>query len=212
MNARAAELVAGGTERMPRAGGQIYVDLDLSVRSLPPRQLARGWPGCAPSQRRPVSGLREIRGRFGAEAMRFVDSRLGRQLRLRGMNTRVVQPGLPHPVTASHEAGPRPALDNPSGKFAGTTATRRPYRGTVAAAGRSGNVSEPGLGHKGHERPRLLTAVEHVVAHLISRSRRTRTCGLAASTASGTRSRAARCSPGPAAGLTLATSRQAFTP
>ena len=31
--------------------------------------------------------------RFGAEAMRFVDSRAGRQLRLRGMNARVVVSG-----------------------------------------------------------------------------------------------------------------------
>lgn len=35
MNARAAELVAGGTDRMPLAGDQIYVDLDLSVGNLP---------------------------------------------------------------------------------------------------------------------------------------------------------------------------------
>ena len=35
MNARAAELVAGGTDLMPLAGDQIYVDLDLSVSNLP---------------------------------------------------------------------------------------------------------------------------------------------------------------------------------
>ena len=35
--------------------------------------------------------------RFGGEAMRFVNSRLGRQLRLRGMNAQVVQPGLVRP-------------------------------------------------------------------------------------------------------------------
>ena len=35
MNARAAELVAGGPDRMPLAGDQIYVDLDLSVGNLP---------------------------------------------------------------------------------------------------------------------------------------------------------------------------------
>jgi hypothetical protein len=31
MNVRAAELVAGGTSRMPLAGDQLYVDLDLSA-------------------------------------------------------------------------------------------------------------------------------------------------------------------------------------
>jgi hypothetical protein len=35
MNARAAHLVACGTDRMPLAGDQLYVDLDLSVDNLP---------------------------------------------------------------------------------------------------------------------------------------------------------------------------------
>jgi hypothetical protein len=32
--------------------------------------------------------------RFGVEAMRFVNSSVGRQLRLRGINARVVQTGV----------------------------------------------------------------------------------------------------------------------
>jgi hypothetical protein len=35
MNARVAELVAGGTGRMPLAGDQLYLDLDLSLGNLP---------------------------------------------------------------------------------------------------------------------------------------------------------------------------------
>src|SRR5215475_15975450 len=35
MNARVAELVAGGTERMALAGDQVYVDFDISVANLP---------------------------------------------------------------------------------------------------------------------------------------------------------------------------------
>ena len=35
MNARVAELVAGGTDRMPLAGDQLYLDLDLSLDNLP---------------------------------------------------------------------------------------------------------------------------------------------------------------------------------
>lgn len=41
----------------------------------------------------PHLGCAKFVDRFGAEAMRFVNSRLGRQLRLRGMNTRIVVPG-----------------------------------------------------------------------------------------------------------------------
>src|ERR1700691_3787435 len=35
MNARVAELVAGGQDRMALAGDQLYVDLDLSLENLP---------------------------------------------------------------------------------------------------------------------------------------------------------------------------------
>ena len=39
MNARVAELVAGGTDRMALAGDQLYLDPDLSVGNLPPGSL-----------------------------------------------------------------------------------------------------------------------------------------------------------------------------
>jgi MOSC domain-containing protein YiiM len=32
--------------------------------------------------------------RFGADAMKFVNSPVGKQLRLRGLNAKVVQPGV----------------------------------------------------------------------------------------------------------------------
>lgn len=93
MNARVAELVAGGTERMPLCGDQLYVDLDLSVDNLPAgSMLAVGLVVLRVSEE-PHLGCAKFVERFGGEAMRFVNSRLGRQLRLRGMNTRIVVPG-----------------------------------------------------------------------------------------------------------------------
>jgi MOSC domain-containing protein YiiM len=97
MNARAAELVAGGTDRMPLAGDQIYVDLDLSVGNLPAGSLLAVGQAVLQVSDAPHTGCAKFAGRFGAEAMRFVNSRLGRQLRLRGMNAQVVQPGLVRP-------------------------------------------------------------------------------------------------------------------
>jgi MOSC domain-containing protein YiiM len=41
----------------------------------------------------PHLGCQKFVARFGLEAMRFVNSPLGKQLRLRGLNARVVQPG-----------------------------------------------------------------------------------------------------------------------
>jgi len=35
MNCRVAELIAGGTDRMPLAGAQLYIDLDLSADEHP---------------------------------------------------------------------------------------------------------------------------------------------------------------------------------
>src|SRR5271165_3845107 len=52
MNARAAELVAGGTDRMPLAGDQIYAGPRPQRRQSPGRQPARGRAGCASGQRR----------------------------------------------------------------------------------------------------------------------------------------------------------------
>ena len=93
MNARVAELVAGGTERMPLAGDQLYVDLDLSVDNLPAGSMLAVGQAVLRVSEAPHLGCAKFVERFGAEAMRFVNSRLGRQLRLRGMNTRIVVPG-----------------------------------------------------------------------------------------------------------------------
>jgi hypothetical protein len=97
MNARAAELVAGGRERMPLAGDQLYVDLDLSLDNLPAGSLLAVGQAVLRVSEAPHLGCAKFVERFGAEAMRFVNSRLGRQLRLRGMNARVVLPGIVRP-------------------------------------------------------------------------------------------------------------------
>jgi hypothetical protein len=106
MNARAAELVASGMDRMPLAGDQIYVDLDLSVSNLPAGALLAVGQAVLEVSDAPHLGCAKFVERFGAEAVRFVNSRRGRQLRLRGMNTRVVRPGLVRPgdVVTRHQA------------------------------------------------------------------------------------------------------------
>jgi MOSC domain-containing protein YiiM len=93
MNARIAELVAGGTQRMALAGDQLYLDLDLSVDNLPAHSLIRLGDAVLEVSEAPHLGCAKFVERFGAEAMQFVNSRAGRQLRLRGANTRIVVPG-----------------------------------------------------------------------------------------------------------------------
>src|SRR5215469_12923682 len=97
MNARLAELVAGGTDRMPLAGDQLYVDFDISVDNLPAGSLLTVGEAVLEVSEAPHLGCAKFVERFGTDAMRFVNSRLGRQLRLRGMNTRVLQQGVVRP-------------------------------------------------------------------------------------------------------------------
>ena len=93
MNARLIEMVAQREERWPLAGDQLYVDLDLSDENLSPgTRLAIGSAVIEVSAV-PHTGCRKFSDRFGSEALKFVNSPEGKQLHLRGINTRVVQAG-----------------------------------------------------------------------------------------------------------------------
>ncbi|MBK5298357.1 MAG: MOSC domain-containing protein [Vicinamibacteria bacterium] len=93
MNVRAAALVAQHPERWALAGDQLYVDLDLSSENLPAgTRLAIGTSVIEVTSE-PHTGCRKFVDRFGLDAMKFVNSPVGRALNLRGINARVVQPG-----------------------------------------------------------------------------------------------------------------------
>ncbi len=93
MNIRAADAIAGSRERCPLAGDQIYVDLDLGVENLPiGTRLALG-DAVIEVTPEPHTGCAKFTERFGSAAIRFVNKSPGRELRLRGVNTRVVTAG-----------------------------------------------------------------------------------------------------------------------
>jgi hypothetical protein len=96
MNARSIALVAQMEDRWPLAGDQLYVDLDLSDDNLPPG--TRLAIGSAVLEVSPVphTGCKKFSSRFGVDAMKFVNTPEGKQLHLRGINTRIVQPGTIH--------------------------------------------------------------------------------------------------------------------
>jgi MOSC domain-containing protein YiiM len=93
MNARATALVAGDRERWPLAGDQLYVDFDLSGDHLPPGTRLELGSAVLEVTADPHTGCKKFNERFGLEALKFVNSPEGRELNLRGINTRVVQPG-----------------------------------------------------------------------------------------------------------------------
>ena len=100
MNARAAAAIAGERERWPLAGDQLYVDLDLSLANLPPGSRVQIGSAVIEFSEAPHTGCAKFSARFGVDALRFVNSPTGRELRLRGANCRVVVAGTVRPGDA----------------------------------------------------------------------------------------------------------------
>jgi hypothetical protein len=97
INARLSRFVAVDPERRALAGDQLHLDLDLSEDNLPPgTRLALGSAVIEVTEI-PHMGCAKFVERFGRDAMRFVNSPTGRQLRLRGLNARVVEAGTVRP-------------------------------------------------------------------------------------------------------------------
>jgi MOSC domain-containing protein YiiM len=94
MNARCVALLAGDVDRWPLAGDQLYVDLDLSAGNLPPGTRLAIGTAVIEVTAEPHTGCSKFVERFGADAMQFVNSSERRDLHLRGINARVVRPGV----------------------------------------------------------------------------------------------------------------------
>jgi MOSC domain-containing protein YiiM len=93
MNARAVALFAVEPDRWTLAGDQLYVDFDLSEMNVPAgTRLAVGTAVLEVTDK-PHNGCAHFRRRFGEDALRFVNSPVGKDLHLRGINARVVEPG-----------------------------------------------------------------------------------------------------------------------
>jgi hypothetical protein len=94
MNARVAALVAQEKERWQLAGDQLYLDLDLSAKNLPPGTRLAIGSAVIEVTPQPHTGCKKFVSRFGVDAMKFVNSAIGKELRLRGINAKVIQPGV----------------------------------------------------------------------------------------------------------------------
>jgi hypothetical protein len=93
MNSRVLELIAGPIENWPAAGDQLYADFDLSEDNLPAStRLAIGGSVVEVSEL-PHLGCAKFTRRFGLDAFRWVNSEVGLDLKLRGINARVIESG-----------------------------------------------------------------------------------------------------------------------
>jgi hypothetical protein len=93
MNSRVIALVAQDKERWPLAGDQLFLDLDLSEENLPAGTRLSVGSAVIEVTPQPHTGCQKFVARFGLEAMKFVNSPVGRQLHLRGINAKVIEPG-----------------------------------------------------------------------------------------------------------------------
>jgi hypothetical protein len=94
MNSRVIALLASDETRWPLAGDQLYLDLDLSIAAAPVGTKLAIGSAVIEITAPPHLGCSKFQARFGSEAMKFVNSPAGRELRLRGLNARVVHPGV----------------------------------------------------------------------------------------------------------------------
>jgi len=94
MGTRAVALVAQSPDRWALAGDQLFVDLDLSGANVPAGTRLAIGTAVVEVTPQPHTGCAKFVERFGLDAMKFVNSPVGRDLNLRGINARVVRPGV----------------------------------------------------------------------------------------------------------------------
>ena len=93
MNARVGAWVAHGDISCVAAGDNFFVDLDLSERALQVGARVEIGTAILEVTAEPHLGCKKFNERFGAGALRWVNFKTLRSLRLRGVNLTVIEPG-----------------------------------------------------------------------------------------------------------------------
>jgi len=93
INRRFLQLIAVDPDRMVLAGDQLVADFDLSELNLPAGTQISIGDATLEITSQPHTGCRKFSARFGVDALRLVNSPVGRELRLRGVNAKVMNPG-----------------------------------------------------------------------------------------------------------------------
>jgi MOSC domain-containing protein YiiM len=94
MNARSAALIAGEPQNWPPAGDQLFVELSLAGDDLPAGSRLELGSALIEITAVPHTGCGKFVRRYGVDAMKFVNSPVGRELNLRGVNAKVLRGGV----------------------------------------------------------------------------------------------------------------------
>jgi hypothetical protein len=93
MSTRVLAAIEPDRSRWPLAGDQLLVDFDLSADHLPAgSRLAIGEAEVEVSAK-PHTGCAKFSARFGSDALRWINNPTGRELRMRGINCRILRGG-----------------------------------------------------------------------------------------------------------------------
>jgi len=96
MSSRVVALVSQDKSRWHLAGDQLFVDFDLSEANVPAGTKLAIGSAVIEVTAQPHTGCGKFVERFGLDAMKFVNSSEREHLHLRGINARVVRPGVLH--------------------------------------------------------------------------------------------------------------------
>jgi MOSC domain-containing protein YiiM len=94
MNTRVISLLAPDKKDWGLAGDQLFMEMDLSVENLSPGTRLSVGSAVVEVSAPPHTGCRKFVERFGLDAVKWVNSPVGRALNLRGINAKVVQSGV----------------------------------------------------------------------------------------------------------------------
>ncbi len=87
-----AALISNG-QPLTTSGDNLVVDFDISAANLPIGTRLRVGDATVEMSPKPHNGCHKFQGRFGADALRFVQAPLTRNLNLRGIYWRVLEAG-----------------------------------------------------------------------------------------------------------------------
>lgn len=93
MNSRIAEILAQDKARRNLAGDQLFIDLDLTDENIPVGTKLQIGSAILETTSVPHNGCKKFVERFGLDAMKFVNSPVGKKYHLRGIYAKIIQSG-----------------------------------------------------------------------------------------------------------------------
>jgi hypothetical protein len=96
ISTRVLAIIEPDQARWALAGDQLYVDFDLGEANLPAKSRLAVGTAILEVSETPHTGCAKFSARFGSDALRWINSPIGRAHRMRGMNARVLRGGVVH--------------------------------------------------------------------------------------------------------------------